>query len=723
MPLPLPSGGDKLMGNASISPKGKKTPVAKKKKSKARRVAGKIGRALLTVFLIFVITCTLVGGAVAFYIINFVTPQNINLDSANLDSTTFIYATNSKNETVEVAQISGEQNRVWVSLKDMPENLKNAFVCTEDQRFYEHNGVDWKRTISSFGNLFFHFYETRQGGSTITQQLVNNLTAAGKNSSDYGRKIQEIVNALDLEKRYGKEQILEAYLNTINLNEGCYGVQTAARNYFNKDVKDLDLAECAALACLPKAPSTYDPRYHPEKNTERRVNVVLKNMYKQKKITKEQYEQAINEKLNIAPKKTVSTRGWFEDMVITDVQKDLQTKYGWTADYALNTIYTKGLKIYTTMNTDVQSAMDKIYQDTTNTKYWKQYQGAVQPESAMIIMDYNGNILGVEGGRGKKSGNLIYNRAVDARAARQPGSAIKPVGVYAPAIELNKINWSSLIPCSKITTPDGKLWPKNDDDSNYTGSMTVVRALAKSVNTVAVHIEKDYLSPEYTFDFLKNKLGFTSLVERKVVGNKVYSDKTLSIAIGALTQGVTVKELAGGYQIFGNNGLYYKPHSYTKVLDSKGNVLLENKIKPIQAIGADTAFIMNKLLQSNVTHPEGTGRAAKISGLVVGGKTGTTNDHKDRWFAGITPDYVGVVWFGYDQPKDLGYKGTNPALVVWRSVFQLLPKHKKDFPKNGDVIQERYDPATGYITSTGTEVGWYKVNGYLPTAPVDPELS
>lgn len=283
MPLPLPSGGDKLMGNASISPKGKKTPVAKKKKSKARRVAGKIGRALLTVFLIFVITCTLVGGAVAFYIINFVTPQNINLDSANLDSTTFIYATNSKNETVEVAQISGEQNRVWVSLKDMPENLKNAFVCTEDQRFYEHNGVDWKRTISSFGNLFFHFYETRQGGSTITQQLVNNLTAAGKNSSDYGRKIQEIVNALDLEKRYGKEQILEAYLNTINLNEGCYGVQTAARNYFNKDVKDLDLAECAALACLPKAPSTYDPRYHPEKNTERRVNVVLKNMYKQKR--------------------------------------------------------------------------------------------------------------------------------------------------------------------------------------------------------------------------------------------------------------------------------------------------------------------------------------------------------------------------------------------------------------------------------------------------------
>lgn len=699
--------------------------VNKKKNSKAKRIMGKVGRIFLTAFLIFVITCTLIGGATAIYILNFVTPQKINLSSANLDSTTFIYANDSKtNQPVVISQVSGEQNRIWVSLKEMPDNLKNAFICTEDQRFYSHNGVDWKRTFSSFGNLFFHFYSSRQGGSTITQQLVNNLTSAGKKSGDYGRKIQEIVNALDLEKKYGKDQILEAYLNTINLNEGCYGVETAAENYFGKSVKDLDLAECAALACLPKAPSTYDPRNHPDKNAERRINVVLKNMYAQGKITKKQYDDAVKEKLNIVAKKTASTRGWFEDMVISDVQSDLEKQYGWTADYALNTIYTKGLKIYTTMNPEIQAQMDSVYQDTTNTNYWIQYKGTEQPQSAMIIIDYSGKILGVEGGRGKKSGNMVYNRAVDTRAARQPGSALKPLGVYAPAIDLNKITWSTPISCSKISV-NGKLWPQNDNDTDYSGSMTVVRALAKSVNTVAVHIDHDFLSPEYTFDFLKNKLGFDTLVERKVVGKKVYSDKTISIAIGALTQGVTVKEMAGGYAIFGNNGMYYKPYSYTKVLDSQGNVLLENKVKPKQAIGADTAFIMNKLLQSNVNRSDGTGHKAQISGVKVGGKTGTTNDHKDRWFAGITPDYVGIVWFGYDQPKDIpGYNTmTNPALLAWRSVFSKLPKTKTDFPANGDVVQECFDPSTGYITSNGSELGWYKTNGNLPTAPVDPDAS
>lgn len=714
-----------LMDNSSKrKPVQSKTTGRKKSKSKAGKAAGKVGRVFLTMFLILVITCTLVGGTIAFYVINFITPQNIDLNSANLDSTTFLYATDAKTKSnVVTAQISGEKNRIWISLSQMPKNLQNAFICTEDQRFYQHEGVDWKRTVSSFGNLFLHFYSSRQGGSTITQQLVNNLTSAGKNKSDYGRKAQEIVNALNLEKKYSKSQILEAYLNTINLNEGCYGVETAAENYFGKKAKDLDLAECAALACLPKAPSTYDPRYHSDKNTDRRVNIVLKNMYSQGKITKKEYEAAIKEKLNIVSKKVKSTRGWFDDMVITDVQKDLETKYGWTAEYALNTIYTKGLKIYTTENPDIQSAMDKVYQDTTNATYWRQYKGTIQPQSSMIIVDYSGRILGVEGARGKKAGNMVYNRAVDTRAARQPGSSLKPLAVYGPAIELNKITWSTPIACSKISV-DGKLWPQNDNNTDYSGSMTVVRGLAKSVNTVAVHVDHDYLSPEYSFNFLKNKLGFTTLVDRKVINKKVYTDKTISIAIGALTQGVTVKEMAGGYEIFGNNGLYYTPYSYTKVLDSKGNVLLENKVKPKQAIGADTAFVMNKLLQSNVNRSDGTGKGAQISGVKVGGKTGTTNDHKDRWFAGITPDYVGIVWFGYDQPKYIPYYNkANPALVAWRSVFSQLSKTKSDYPSNGNVIEEKFDPSTGYITSQGSELGWFKTNGNLPTAPVEKAAS
>lgn len=682
-----------------------------KKNSKSRQIVGACSRVLLTFFLIFVITCTLIGGAVAFYVINFVTPQDINLNSANLDSTTFIYA----NDSTPISQISGEQNRIWISLDKMPENLKNAFISTEDQRFYEHEGVDWKRTVSSFANLFFHFYGSTQGGSTITQQLVNNITSSGK-KIDYGRKIQEIVNALALEKKYSKNQILEAYLNTINLNEGCYGVETAAQNYFGKDVNNLDLAECAALACLPKAPSTYDPRNHADNNTERR-KLVLKNMLSQKKITQKQYDDAVNEKLTITPKKAANTRGWFEDMVISDVQKDLEAQYGWTAEYALNTIYTKGLKIYSTENRSVQAAMDKVYQSTTNTDYWNQYSGTEQPQSSMIIMDYSGKILGVEGGRGQKNGNMVYNRATDERALRPPGSSLKPLADYAPAIDLNKITWSSLIPCNQITL-GGKLWPQNDGDTDYGGSMSVVQALAKSVNTVAVHINQDSLSPKYSFDFLTKKLGFTTLNSKK--------DIVPGIAIGAIS-GVTVKEMAAGYEIFGSNGIYTKPYSYTKVVDNQGNVLLQNKPVGVQAIGADTAFIMNKLLQQNVLRSDGTGQKAAIPGVVVGGKTGTTNDHKDRWFCGITPDYIGAVWVGYDSPKEIpGYTTmTNPALKAWHAVMAIADKTpvNKDFPTNGDVVQETYDPATGYITANGTQTGWYKVKGNLPAAPVDPSAS
>lgn len=671
---------------------------------------GSFGRVVLTFFLIFVITCTLIGGAVAAYVITCVSPQNIDLNSANLDSTTFIYA----GDNTPVAQISGEQNRIWTSINTMPDNLKNAFICTEDQRFYEHEGVDWKRTASSFANLFFHFYGSTQGGSTITQQLVNNLTASGK-KIDYGRKIQEIVNALALEKKYSKNQILEAYLNTINLNEGCYGVETAAQNYFGKDVKDLDLAECASLACLPKAPNTYDPRLHAQNNADRR-KLVLKNMLTQKKISQKQYDDAVSEKLNITPKKSANTRSWFDDMVVQDVQKDLETKYGWTAEYALNYIYTKGLKIYSTESPSVQSAMDKVYQDTT-FNYWLQYPGTEQPQSSMIVMDYSGKILGVEGGRGQKSGNMVYNRAVDERALRPPGSSLKPLADYGPAIDLNKITWSSLIPKSQITL-SGKLWPQNDGDTDYSGSMSVVDALAQSVNTVAVHINQDDLSPQFSFDFLTKKLGFTTITAKR--------DIVPGIAIGAIS-GVTVKEMAAGYEIFGSNGVYTKPYSYTKVVDNQGNVLLQNKPTGVQAIGADSAFIMNKLLQQDVTRDGGTGQKAAIPGVVVGGKTGTTNDHKDRWFCGITPDYIGAVWVGYDTPKEIAYytTATNPALRAWQEVMSQADKNpvNKDFPTNGDVVQESYDPNTGYITSNGSQTGWFKVKGNLPTAPVDPSAN
>lgn len=693
-----------------------------KKWHRLKKVAGTVGRSLLTLFLVFIIAGCLISGAVALYIVKFVTPQKINLSQASLQGTSILYNNDPKTgQPVEMTRVNGGQNRIWVPLSQMPDNLKNAFISTEDQRFYEHEGVDWKRTAGAFANLFFHFYSSAQGGSTITQQLVNNLTSAGK-GVNYGRKVQEIVNALDLEKRYSKDQIIEAYLNTINLNEGCYGVEAASKTYFGKDVKDLDISQCAVLATMPKAPNTYDPFKHPDKTKERQ-KLVLKNMYEQKKITKQQYEDALKEPLALAARQQTkqATRSWFTDMVITDVQSDLEKQYGYSADYALNMIYTKGLRIYTTMNPTVQNAMDKVYQDTTNSDYWFTYPGQVQPQSAMMVVDYSGQIAGVEGGRGAKAGNLVLNRATS--SMRQPGSSIKPLGVYAPAMDINKITWSTVVSKSQLTNVPGRSgpWPSNDEPGTYTGSMSIVDALAQSVNTVAVHVESQYLSPDYTFNFLKDKLNFTSLVNNKTINGKVYSDKTLSIAIGALTNGATVREMAGGYEIFGNGGKYYKPYSYTQVQDSQGNVILQNKPSATQAVGADTSFIMNQLLQQDVTRSGATGLRAQIPNCPVGGKTGTTNEHKDRWFAGITPDFVGVVWLGYDIPKDIAYYNTrtNPSLQAWKSVMETVQQSmpKKNFPTNGSVVQENYDPYTGNVTPGGSESGWFKTSN-IPTSPV-----
>lgn len=693
----------------------------KKTKSTARKVFGKIGRVFLTIFLIAVITLTLVGGAGAIYVLNFVTPRTFDLTSANQDTTTIIYANDTKSgDPVEIARVNGEKNRIWVSIDDIPKNVQHAFVSTEDKRFYEHEGVDWKRTLGASFNIVFNYYGSRQGASTITQQLINNLSAAGKDSSNYGRKIQEIVDAVNMEKNgTSKDQILEAYLNTINLNEGCYGVETASENYFGKQAKDLNLVEAAALACMPKAPNTYDPRKNPEYNAKRR-KTVLKNMLDQEYITKDEYDKAINTKLEIAPQKASSSRGWFEDMAINDVKTDLIKRYGWSSEYAMNAIYTKGYRIYTTMNPTIQKTMDTVYQDTKNNNYWNQYSGEVIPQSGMMIIDYTGQILGVAGGRGEKSGDFVLNRATS--TTRSPGSSIKPLADYGPAIELDKINWGTPISKGQIVV-DGNPWPKNDDNSagSYTGSQPVVAGLAESRNTVAINIMNNFLTPEYSFNYLTEKLGFTTLVDRKTVGGKVMSDKTLSMGIGSLTNGVTVEEMCGAYQVFGNGGKYYTPHSYSKVTDAHGNSILENKVTPKQAFSEDTAFIMNKLLQSNCTRSGGTGQKAQISGVAVGGKTGTTNDHKDRWFCGITPDYVGCVWFGYDTPKEVpGYSTmTNPALKAWRAVVSQLPHKTKDYPTSDKVVQYKFDPSTGYIDENGSETGWFKKEGNLPKKPVE----
>jgi penicillin-binding protein 1A len=692
--------------------KGKK-PINFKKYARVIRIT------ILAIFLICVITGSIVIGALTIYVEKVYNPSSLDLNSAKLDYTSIIYATDSTiGKTVELQRIYRNENRIWVNLDVIPNNLKWAFICTEDQRFYEHGGVDWKRTISAFANMFFHFYSTNQGGSSITQQLVKNIT--GNDAKKITRKMQEILIALDTAKVYTKNQILECYLNTIPLGESCYGVQTAAYTYFGKDVSKLDLAQCATLACIINATTYYDPLKYPE-HTKARVKYVLDNMQSQGKITKSQYDAAIKENAtmvyNTKPVtvKKQASQSYFVDQVITDVTNDLMSQKGYTKAEAQNLIFSQGLKIYSTEDTQIQSIMNSVYTDNKN---FPKLAGDAQPQSAMIMVDYTGKIVGIEGGRGQKTGNMLLNRATQSK--RQPGSSIKPLATYGPAIDWNLITYSTIFSDSPPTTKNGIPWP-NDDNGSYSGAnVPVVYAISQSINTIAVRIMQ-LVTPQKSYNFLTQKLGFTSLVPQ---------DATLALAIGAETDGVTEREMAGGYEIFGDGGKFIKPYTYTEVKDNNGSILLQNKGVPVQVIGNDTAFIMNQLLQSVVQ--TGTGTPAKLLNMTVAGKTGTTSDNKDRWFVGLTPYYVGVTWFGYDLPKEIVMSGTNPALAAWKSVMaqvvatKIATQPNKAFPTSNNVVQKTYSLTNGNIVTSndpGTALGWYKKDNIPPLDNLNPKKS
>lgn len=667
---------------------------------------------LVTILLIFIITGSLMVGAIGVYVIGFVKPYNIDLNNTRLKSTSFMYATDSSTgQPTQIAELSGDYNSIWANLSDVPDNLKNAVISTEDQRFTEHEGVDVKRSVGAFANLLFHFHQSAGGGSTITQQLIKNLQGNFYNRT-VPVKIREMVTALAVEKKYSKNQILEAYLNTITMGNNCYGVQAAANLYFGKQVKDLDLAQCATLAGITQNPVNYDPYKHAD-NLKKRQQYVLGKMLSQKTITKEQYDAAVAEKMAYSPKPS-TLHSWFVDMVIKDVANELVAQKGYTYSYALNQIYSEGYRIYTTEDLRVQAAMDAIYQDQ---QYWKKGPDGNYYNSAMMIMDYMGKIVGVEGDRGQKSQNMITDFAND--VPRQPGSSIKPLAVYGPAIDLGLINWSTPVKDGPVTTMNGRPWPYDGGQSNPdwdTGSdggyrdIPVVEALARSKNAVSAQILKR-LTPQKSYNFLTGKLGFTTLVKSKTVGKKTYSDIGIQLATGSLTDGATVREMVGGYQIYGNGGVYTKPYSFTKVTDANGNVVLEHKPSYTQAVSPETATIVNKLLQQNIQRSDGTANLLADLDFPAGGKTGTTSENFDRWFCGITPDYVGVCWTGYKVNTNMGSK-TNPAMLAWQYVMTKVESGmaKKSFPVSNKVVQANYDPGSGQVTAGGSATGWYSTS-------------
>lgn len=670
------------------NPKHAKNSKKKKSRPRARAsgVAGIILNAVLTLVLIGIITGVIVVSVFAIYIKdNLIEDYDIVGLETNLEQTTKIYYIDKATGTpveVEDQRLHGDENRSWVSIAKMPVNLKNAFVAIEDQRFYEHNGMDIRRTAGAV--LEFIGGNSSYGGSTITQQLIKNFS--GDNDATIQRKIKEIFRAISLTKKRSRDEVLEMYLNTINLSNGCYGVQAAANYLFGKDVSELTLVECASLASIPKSPYKYNPKSHPDENKERR-ETVLGKMKELGWISEEDYNEAMSTELvlNITEQKMSeagvnNVTSYFTDALIEQIIEDLNKEYGYPREVALNIIFNGGLKIHTTMDPEIQGIMEDVYTDPST---FAEAEG-IQPESAMVVMDpYTGDVKGIVGGRGEKTVSRGLNRATMSK--RQIGSAIKPLTVYAPAMDLGYIDYGTVIDDTpyEYNEKTGKYWPENAG-RDYRGKTTVWYAINQSLNTTAVKA-LEMLTPEYSYYFGKEKLGLVSL-ER--------SDCDMSpLALGGLTYGLTVMEVAGAYTILPNEGVRSAPRLYTVIYDNNGDVLLEQKIDQTVAISRSTSQIMTKILETVVV--SGTGAKVTLEKKVdTAGKTGSTNSNKDLYFVGYTPYYVGACWFGYDQPKYISGATypTNPAMLAWDKVMNRIhDKVIEEEKQNGNSLKKFSD--------------------------------
>ncbi|MBP5458735.1 MAG: transglycosylase domain-containing protein [Clostridia bacterium] len=643
----------------------------------------------------------------------------INLDDYKSEQaqTSIIYAKNSQGKYTQIATLHGEQNRIWVELDEIPEGLQQAFICLEDKRFYRHDGVDWIRTIGAIIK-----YHGKQGGSTLTQQLIKNLTE--ENQVTIARKLKEILYALNLENNYSKEDILEAYLNTIPLGSGCYGVETAADKYFGKDLNELSIAEDACLACITKAPTAYNPMLYPEANKERRA-LCLDYMLDEDAINKAQYEAALAEDLiytnseNYVAKKTDSEssgdseiNSYYVDYVIDTVINDMMEKYNYSKSEATRRVYSGGLRIYSCENPNIQSAAEYVY---VNRRSFPSEPSRTETgenntrkkvQSAITIMDYQGHVVAMVGGAGPKTINRGLNRATD--SVRSPGSSIKPLSVYAPAMEEGLISYSTPV-LNYALKINGKEWPQNfaGDHGNPNNRVTVQYAVAQSLNTCSAQLANK-MGTTTCLNYLMKNFHMTTLVK-----SGKYTDSNLSsMAVGGMTHGVTTLEMCAAYATFGNGGKYYAPKCYTTVTDYKGEkTLLDGSQKPTQAIKPGTAGAMNKIMQTVVT--EGTGKGCGVVGFTSYMKTGTTSDTKDKWTCGGTPYYVAAVWYGYDKQEEMTNfaSGYNPAAHIWSAVMNRVHNglSKKNFDLDDQVVERAYCASSGLLAgpNCAKKSGWY----------------
>lgn len=673
-----------------------------------------LGRGLVTVLSVIIISGCIIGCVLATVILGMVDDADeLDLDQLELSYTTIIYTKDSETGVFEEdTKLYGESGKlIWADYDEFPKYLIDATVAAEDKRFWQHQGVDFARTIQA--TLGFLTGGDMGGGSTITQQLIKNVT--GEKDVRIDRKVKEIFNALALEKKYSKEQILEAYLNVIALGYNTCGVQAAANMYYNKDVSELTLNECVGLVAITNNPSIYEPFGHPENNKTRR-EYIYGEMLEVGYIDRAEYDVLINEDIvtskgQITGKESGKYTSWFIDYLIDDVIAGLMDEYGWDKKTAEYNLYNGGYRIYATVDNRIQNIAEEYYEDVD---HFERVLNKEQPDSAFVCLNFNGEVVAIVGGKGEKTGSRLFNIA--AHGQRHIGSTIKPISSYALALENDLITFSTVItdePIYKAGETEGSTtfrtdWPVNYY-AGYLGDVTVDTAVQKSINTIPVKLVT-LLTPRTVFDFLTQKLHISTLIDTGTNNDVAVAP----MALGSFTYGVSPIELAGAYQMIGNGGLYIKPHSYTLVLDSEGAVVLKADTAPERVLSSETSTILNKLCQRVVYGPEGTGRTANIPGYTVAGKTGSASDNTDLWFVGMTPQYLGVVWLGYSEGmKEIIYQ-TYPTPKIWKAIMadvMVGEDPNVTFPVSNNVVSAAYCTVSGDLAGaacTTTATGWYK---------------
>lgn len=616
-----------------------------------------------------------------------------------------------------IANLSGDEKRKVITLDEMAEYLPKAYVAIEDERFYKHSGVDFKRTAGAIVTTLMG--KNTYGGSTITQQLVKNITKDDESSGMAGifRKVKEWAKAYQVERMISKEQILELYLNILFVGgEGnLHGVELGAEYYFNKSAKDLSLVECAYLAGINSRPTYYNPfklasdTDTEEKRAERIKSKILTVLAKMKELgyieNEEEYNQAVEQanaglKFEKGAIASGSNNSYHTDAVIDQVIRQVMEDKDISRTLAENYVYSSGLTIYSTVDPEIQA---RVEEETKKAQYIKpghekNKDGTLvneQTQAAMVIIDHKtGYVLGVSGGLGEKTGSTL-NRGT--QSARQPGSSIKPIADIAPALQ-EKVITAATMYNDVLTDFGGGYTPKNEE--NYLGNINIRTILAKSQNVPEVKIMRE-LTPGKSIDYLRN-FGVTTLKKSSEVESSVPNDEHLSLAIGGLSEGISPLEMAAAYAAIANNGEYIEPTFYTKVVDANGNTVLTPTQEKKRVISEQNAYITSTIMQGTVK-AGGTAPYCAITGMDVAAKTGTTDGHKDRWLCGFTPYYAAACWFGYDTPEEVVQReySANPAALIWSSVMKDIHKvlAGATFTKPSGIVEQKVCSLTGGLAT------------------------